>query len=32
MGFSVCIHDERHDTNGAPIMKHWVCSTEDEKG
>ncbi|GAY62027.1 hypothetical protein CUMW_214630 [Citrus unshiu] len=23
MGFSVCIHDERHDTNGAPIMKHW---------
>ncbi|KAK9199732.1 hypothetical protein WN944_014925 [Citrus x changshan-huyou] len=31
MGFSVRIHDGRRDTNGAPIMKHWVCSREGER-
>ncbi|KAK9221793.1 hypothetical protein WN944_010222 [Citrus x changshan-huyou] len=31
MGFSVCIYDGRRDTNGAPIMKHWVCSREGER-
>ncbi|KAH9679542.1 protein FAR1-RELATED SEQUENCE [Citrus sinensis] len=31
MGFSVRIYDGRRDTNGAPIMKHWVCSREGER-